>query len=316
MNACVTDAAGERWALPRPTAWRLEYTAGVPCDSFWLRCPWDGGNTTKPADWVEFSAEQGGARVFTGVVDECEVSLSRRGRLLEVSGRGMAARLLDNEALGQDYQTATQKDIIRDHVRPYGITVAPGAQLPAVAQFSVATGSSEWSVVYEFARYYGGVAPRFDREGRLVLSGWDDSGERVVDDSSPLIALVRRDRRYGVLSQVLTRDRWSGAVETVDNRDFAAQGGMARRIITMPAKSSYKAMRYSGQFQLNQSAAELERMELTVGEAFCVWPGDLVTVRHSGLDWNGRYRAVKVTVGMDEGGHWTRMELAPPDVTI
>ena len=89
MNACVTDAAGERWALPRPTAWRLEYTAGVPCDSFWLRCPWDGGNTTKPADWVEFSAEQGGARVFTGVVDECEVSLSRRGRLLEVSGRGM-----------------------------------------------------------------------------------------------------------------------------------------------------------------------------------------------------------------------------------
>ena len=137
-----------------------------------------------------------------------------------------------------------------------------------------------------------------------------------MDDSSPLIALVRRDRRYGVLSQVLTRDRWSGAVETVDNRDFAAQGGMARRIITMPAKSSYKAMRYSGQFQLNQSAAELERMELTVGEAFCVWPGDLVTVRHSGLDWNGRYRAVKVTVGMDEGGHWTRMELAPPDVTI
>ena len=127
-----------------------------------------------------------------------------------------------------------------------GITVAPGAQLPAVAQFSVATGSSEWSVVYEFARYYGGVAPRFDREGRLVLSGWDDSRERVVDDSSPLIALVRRDRRYGVLSQVLTRDRWSGAVETVDNRDFAAQGGMARRIITMPAKSSYKAMRYSG----------------------------------------------------------------------
>ena len=47
MNACVTDAAGERWALPRPAAWRLEYTAGVPCDSFWLRCPWDGGNATE-----------------------------------------------------------------------------------------------------------------------------------------------------------------------------------------------------------------------------------------------------------------------------
>lgn len=316
MTAYVVDADGQRWTLPDPTAWRLEYTSGTPCDSFWLRCLWDRENTARPDSWVEFFAEHEGERVFTGLVDECEAAAGPGGRLLEISGRGMAARLLDNEALGQDYQTATQKDIIRDHVRPYGITVAPGAQLPAVAQFSVATGSSEWSVVYEFARYYGGVAPRFDREGRLVLSGWDDSRERVVDDSSPLIALVRRDRRYGVLSQVLTRDRWSGAVETVDNRDFAAQGGMARRIITMPAKSSYKAMRYSGQFQLDQSAAELERMELTVGEAFCVWPGDLVTVRRSGLDWNGRYRAVKVTVGMDEGGHWTRMELAPPDVTI
>ena len=255
MTAYVVDADGQRWTLPDPTAWRLEYTSGTPCDSFWLRCLWDRENTARPDSWVEFFAEHEGERVFTGLVDECEAAAGPGGRLLEISGRGMAARLLDNEALGQDYQTATQKDIIRDHVRPYGITVAPGAQLPAVAQFSVATGSSEWSVVYEFARYYGGVAPRFDREGRLVLSGWDDSRERVVDDSSPLIALVRRDRRYGVLSQVLTRDRWSGAVETVDNRDFAAQGGMARRIITMPAKSSYKAMRYSGQFQLDQSAS-------------------------------------------------------------
>ena len=313
MNACVTDAAGERWALPRPTAWRLEYTAGVPCDSFWLRCPWDGGNTTKPADWVEFSAEQGGARVFTGVVDECEVSLSRRGRLLEVSGRGMAARLLDNEALGQDYQTATQKDIIRDHVRPYGITVAPGAQLPAVAQFSVATGSSEWSVVYEFARYYGGVAPRFDREGRLVLSGWNDSQERVVDDSTPVLSLVRRDRRYGTLSQVLVRDRWSGRVEAVGNADFQRAGGQARRVITMPTRSSYKAMRYSGQFQLDKSASELAWVEVTVGEPFCLWPGDLVTLQRSGWAWNGRYRAAQVTVGLDSSGCWSKIQLADPD---
>lgn len=316
MNAYMTDASGKEYLLPGLLAWRMEYTAGAPCDSFWLRCGWDADNKVKPGEWVGFRAEYQGERVFTGVVDECEVSVDSSGRLLEAFGRGMAALLLDNEALGEDYQSATQADILRDHVTPYGITTAPGAGLPPVSRFSVSSGSSEWSVVYDFARYYGGVSPRFDRQGRLVLSGWDDSRERVVDDSSPLIALVRRDRRYGVLSQVLTRDRWSGAVETVDNRDFAARGGMARRIITMPAKSSYKAMRYSGQFQLDQSAAELERMELTVGEAFCVWPGDLVTVRRSGLDWNGRYRAVKVTVGMDEGGHWTRMELAPPDVTI
>lgn len=316
MTAYVTDVNQVNWTLPRLLACRLDYTAGTPCDSFWMRCVWDENNTTRPEDWVSFTAEHEGRRVFTGVVDECEVSITNGGRLLEVSGRGMAALLLDNEALGQDYQTATQMDIIRDHVHPYGITMAPGASLPAVSRFSVATGSSEWSVVYEFARYYGGIAPRFDREGRLVLSGWDNSRERVVDDSSPVISLVRRDRRYGVLSQVLMRDRWSGAVETVYNTDFAAGGGRARRVITMPAKSTYKAMRYSGQFQLDKSVSELKRMEITVGQAFCAWPGELVTVQRSGLDWNGRYRAVQVTVGMDDRGWWSRMELAPPDFTV
>jgi len=312
----MIDSAGTRWTLPAPAAWRLEYTAGVPCDSFWLRCPWDGGNAVKPESWVGFQAEHGGERVFTGVVDECEVSIDRNGRMLEVSGRGMAARLLDNEALGQDYQSATQADIIRDHVTPYGIAVAPGGNLPPVSRFSVANGSSEWSVVYEFARYYGGVAPRFDRTGRLVLTGWNDSQERVVDDSSALVSILRRDRRYGVLSRVLVRDRWSGQVEEVVNTSFREKGGQARRVITMPTRSSYKAMRYSGKFQLDKSASELERVEVLLGEAFCAWPGDLVTVRRTDWDWNGRYRAAQVTVGMDGSGYWSGLELAPVDFTV
>ena len=316
MTAYVTDSAGGRWALPSPTAWRMEYTAGVPCDSFWLRCPWDQNNPTLPGSWVRFAADHEGQRVFTGVVDECEVSLSAAGRLLEVSGRGMAALLLDNEALGQDYQSATQADILQNHAAPYGIEAAPGASLPPVSRLSVPTGSSEWSVIYEFARYYGGVAPRFDREGRLVLTGWNDSRERVVDDSAPLISLARRDRRYGALSQVLVRDRWSGRVEQVDNAALLACGGMARRVITMPTRSSYKAMRYSGQFQLEKSAAELERVEVTLGEPFCAWPGDLVTIQRADWDWNGRYRAAQVSVGMDSGGYWTRIELALPDFVI
>ncbi len=316
MTGYMTDARGIRWTLPSLLSWRLDYTAGVPCDSFWLRCTWDEDNTTQPGDWVSFEAWEEGEQVFAGLVDECEVSLSGQGRLLEVSGRGMAARLLDNEALGQDYVTATQADILRDHVTPYGIKTAPGADLPPVSQFSVATGSSEWSVVYEFARYYGGVAPRFDRKGRLVLTGWSDSQERVVGDAAPVTALCCRDRRYGVLSQILVRDRWSGQIETVNNEAFLDSGGLARRVITMPERSSYQAMRYSGQFQLDKSATELHRLELTVAQPFCAWPGDLVRVQRSAWDWNGLYRAVQVSVGMDEGGCWSRLELADPDFTV
>ena len=316
MRGYVTDGAGGRWLLPEAVAWRLEYTAGVPCDSFWIRCPWSRENTANPAAWVRFEAQQEGERVFTGVVDECQVSQNEGGGLLEVSGRGMAALLLDNEALGQDYGTATLEDILRDHVEPYGIAAAPGASLPAVSPFSVSTGSSEWAVVYEFARYYGGIAPRFDREGRLVLTGWPAGEEKLLGDGAPVTELVCRDRRYGVLSQVLVRDRYSGSVQTEENESFAASGGRARRVLTMPGRSNYKAMRYTGQFQLDKSASELERLEVQIAQPFCAWPGELVRIQRSGWERNGLFRVVQTTVGLDVSGEWTRLELARPDFVV
>lgn len=316
MKGYVTDSGGARWALPDLTAWRLEHTAGVPCDSFWLRCLWDGGGDAPPASWVGFTAEEAGERVFTGLVDECEVALTPSGRLLEVCGRGMAARLLDNQALGQDYLYATQADILRDHVTPYQIVTAPGASLPPVAQFSVAAGSSEWSVVYDFARSYGGVVPRFDRQGRLVLSGWEDSQERVVGDKTSLIAMTHRDKRYGALSQVLVQDRWSGQTDLVSSARLQKLGVRARRVITMPARGNFKAMRYTGQFQLDKSASELERLEVELGEVFLAWPGDLVAIQRSDWDHNGRYRVVQAVNAMDSGGLWSRLELAPPDFVL
>lgn len=168
----------------------------------------------------------------------------------------MAARLLDNEALSQDYEIATLADILRDHVTPYGVTVGAQASMGAVSQFSVAAGSSEWSVLYDFARYYNGIYPRFDQLGRLILTPWSNEARVVLDSTVPVTRLVCRDRRYGVLSQVVVRDRYQDWTETVDNPSFQALGGRRRQVITMPGKGQYQAMRYSGQFQLEQSAAE------------------------------------------------------------
>ena len=196
------------------------------------------------------------------------------------------------------------------------ITRLDGAKLPPVSPFSVATGSSEWSVVYDFARYYGGVAPRFDREGRLVLTGWPERAERLIGDGTAVTELVYRDRRYGVLSQVLVRDRYSGQTETVSDEEFIAQGGMARRVMTMPGRSNFQTMRYTGKFQLERAKGERIRLEVEIGEAFSAWPGELVRVQRSGWDRNGLYRVAQSTVGMDSRGYWTRLELAPPDFVV
>ena len=223
----------------------------------------------------------------------------------------MAALLLDNEALGQDYQVATLADILRDHVTPYGIRTAGTAALPAVPGFSVAAGSSEWQVLYQFARYYGGVEPRFDRQGRLVLEPWRDTARRIIDGSTAVSSLAWRYRRYGVLSQVLVRDRTRQTVQPVVNEEFDRRGGQCRRVLTMPGRSSYQAMRYSGAYQLEQSAAERSRLELELPGLFCAWPGELVEVQPGSTgDQDGalageRERAPAWTAG----GSYTRLTL-------
>ena len=289
MTAYVTTAAGRTFQLPVPLSWELNYTAGVPSDSFWVRCPWQAGQGTDPAEWVRFSAAEAGETVFSGVVDECEVNQGAEGLRLEVSGRGMAALLLDNEALGQDYGTATLEDILRDHVAPYGIELSGEASLPAVSPFSVSTGSSE---------------------------GWTEVENLAISDATPVTSLTVRDRRYGVLSQILVRDRVRQTVEQVEATDFLRMGGRCRRVMTMPGRSSYQAMRYSGQFQLDRSAAELVRMEAVVPVLFYGKPGDLVRIQRSDWDRNGSWRVVEASVQADEAGGRTRLELAVPDVVI
>ena len=53
-----------------------------------------------------------------------------------------------------------------------------------------------------------------------------------------------------------------------------------------------------------------------MAQAFAAWPGELVRVARSNWDRNGLYRAARTTVGMDESGDWTRLELVRPDAVL
>lgn len=311
MEGTLTCWDGKKITLPQVTEWAFQYGRGTPCDSFSLTCLWEPEEDIL-AEAVTFTAVEQGETVFTGVVDECERGWDGKGGFLTVSGRSMAARLLDNEALGMDYQVATWQDIVRDHVAPYGVQTVGGG-LSAVPGFSVAVGSSEWQVVYEFCRYYGGITPRFDRLGRLVVSPWEEGKRLVLGEDAAVTALTLRDQRYGVLSQILVRDKTTGAVQTVDNSDFLRRGGRCRRVLTMPGKSSYQAMRYSGSYQLEQSAEELRQLELELPGSFLAWPGDLVEVRLSKPVGRGIWRVAEAVSGMDENGTYTRLILGLPD---
>lgn len=307
---------GAVYVLPTVTAWELRYGLGSPCDSFEVTCLWDTGAEKMLAGATRFFAEEDGERVFTGVVDEYTCVRDGKGSRLELSGRGMQALLLDNGALPVEYQWATAQDILRNHVEPYGISLAGGCSLGAVTKLPVSVGQSEWSVIHDYACCRGGIVPRFDREGRLILSPWDDSVRRRLGDGAAVTGLRYRARRYGMLSQVVVRDKSRNYTETVDDRDFQAQGGCCRRVVSVPRDSGTPAMRFSGEYQLRASRSERESCEVTVAEGFAAWPGELMEVDRSGFGGNGLYRVRESVVTLDGRGLSTRLALGPTDVLV
>ena len=309
MKCWVTTGAGKVISMPTVVKWSFNYGAGTPCDSYEVTCLWDMGQELELADACRFYAEHEGERVFTGVVDEYACVLDGKGGRLELSGRGMAALLLDNEALPAEYQTATAGDIAADHITPYGIETVGGGSLKGVRSFYITSGTSEWSAVREFMEYYNGVEPRFDRRGRLLMDPPEDGEMLVVDDKTPVSALEYRRDRYGVLSEVIVRRRTAGGQQSVTDRAFIAQGGQARRVVTVPNTTGTAAMRYTGDYQLRASRGGLVRCTLTAAGGFLAEPGQLVRIARKGFGANGIYRAVRVQVSCDENGLYTRMEL-------
>lgn len=316
MTGQIVTYEGRAYTLPVPLAWKLEYACGVPCDSFWLELPWQEGEEEIYRKAVRFAAYEGEGRVFTGLIDEVEWTRDRKGSRVVLSGRNMAALLLDNEAEAADYSAATLADILTDHVIPYGIEVAQAADIPPCQNFSIASGSSRWKVVHDFVRYHGKLPPRFDREGRLVAAPFEDTKIRVLDDTVPVTSFQGRERRYGVLSEILVQDKKRKTAERVVNEEFTAQGGQARRILTMTGASGQRAMRYSGQFQLEQSEAGRRRVELTVPDLFFAWPGELLRISRTGCGENGLWRVLESVVTEDSAGRQTRLVLGEPDAAL
>lgn len=309
MTGYLTTYDGRRFALPEAVNWRFQYGCGTPCDSFRYTCAWGTGTDGTLADAVEFEAEEGGETVFHGRVDEYELSWDGTGGRLLVSGRGMAALLLDNEARPADYQVATLEDILRDHVRPYGVRVEAGGSYPPVSGFSVESGSSEWQVLCDFASRHGGAEPRFDRAGALVLAPWADGAARVMDDGAVLTGARLREKRYGALSEVLVRDRVGYGEQRVVDQGFFDRGGRCRRVVTLPGWNAAAALRSSGQERIRESGRERIRLEITCGGTFLAWPGELMELRRTKPGLGGIWRVAESETGVDTDGGYTRLVL-------
>ena len=301
---------GKSYELPVALSWRILRTGSVPCDEIEVCCVYNGELTEVLPQADRFAAYEGAEAVLLGLVDDYEVSVTDKGMTLTISGRGMMARLLDNEVEAAVYQKATLPEILRCHALPWGIGWQGTADGSKGGAFQIQSGESQWSAISGFMESVFGFAPYMTALGELVLSPLAGSGEeRVIDGESPILSCHLREKRYGIISEMLVKDKASGREERVVNEEFAARGGLRRQVLYMPRRSGADAMRYTGGYQIRKSEQGAKQVELKLAGAFLAQPGDIVRLTYAPLQLSGRYDVVEAESRGSAAGTTTKLVL-------
>lgn len=300
MTGYLEDYNGNVYKLPQLTGWELSYGMGEPCDAFEVEFLYEPSMREMLHAAVRFRAEHEGETVFYGVVDEFEAVAGPDGRKVSVRGRSMAALLLDNEAEAAEYYGATLRFILEKHVIPYGVDrIEYGGGIKA-ADFTVASGASQWGVLRDFCRYCGGTQPRFSRDGRLLLTG-EEGARREINCPVATWEQTWKETRYGVVSSVLVKNRALGLNTLVENSDFIRRGGSCRRVVNVPRKKLYDAMRYTGEYQIAESEKGSVCCTLLLPYAFAAFPADIVELEWSPLEVHGEMKVTQAVCRTSDG---------------
>jgi len=308
MTGYFISNAGREWVLPELISWDICHGSGEPCDFFELSFLYDTGMLEMLASATRFRAIHEGETVFYGVVDEYRVCIDDGGATVTVSGRSLAALLLDNEASAADYACLSLNTVLGVHVRDCGVTEIKAAEMPPLLNFTVSSGESEWSVLKRFCAYSAGICPRFSKDGVLILN--KEKGSRIViDDSVPIIKLVRSYDRDGIISEVEVKNRSTFSSCTVKNKDYVNRNGCGRRILNVPRNTSAEAMRYTGEYQIAQSMKGRDYIELTLPKLFAAFPTDTVVLTSGSLGISETLTVTQTRCWADSKGAGTVIRL-------
>ena len=288
METFLTNVWGGQYKLPLLLEWNFSYGAALPCDAFEVSFLFDAAMYSVLRDAVRFYADENGQTVFCGIVDDFEISVSDKGSVAVVHGRGLAALLLDNEAGAAQYGSASIDTVLAGYVYPFGITNVKNVANLSPRALNVESGESCWKVLEDFVWFGCGVRPRFDANGTLLL-GRQEGKKHVIDAKTAVTAQTLKRRRYGVISEAVVKNKAAGTSATVVNEAFKRQGGVCRRVVNVPRRTLNNAMRATGEYQIARSEEDRFSITLTVPALFAAFPGDVVTLADAPTGAAGTY---------------------------
>ena len=108
---------------------------------------------------------------------------------------------------------------------------------------------------------------------------------------------------------LFVKDKAQGISHPVKNQKFLQTGGQRRHVLYMP-RSSDEDRRYTGEYQISQSALEQVEIEMELPFSFAAMPGDQVSLSLSRLNLSGRFEVVRSRNRMDGDGERTELTLS------
>ena len=173
--------------------------------------------------------------IFRGVVDEQEKIISSAGAFLRISGRSMAALLLDNESVPVTYNHPSAGIIFERHVEPFRITTKDNPDRTYFSELVVTKGESNWQALSHFCKSCLSSVPRISGRGELFFSGEESDREVVFSDTRGDILYrsieetVRRCEEISCVNIKVTNA--SGYHTKVENEDAKKRGILRERYL-------------------------------------------------------------------------------------
>lgn len=300
MTGKITSPDGKAWTLPQLLSYRVEWSDGRACDAIELEFPAAAGDAAALEAVTRVWAYEAERTVFCGVVDEVTVTLDGRGRTAVLTGRGLGARLRDNQVRANTYQRATIRDILALYATPYGIFRTDGTIKNAVSSFAVDSGDTAWQALAGFCRHAAGRTPYFSPDGTLMLGPPETRPSlRLTDEGA--ISAEARTCWYGVISEQVSVDRSSGRQTAEQNAEFLKAGGFARRVTARGGESVHASEKTAAQ-RVAEAAEGWKTLTVTLPGSFLAEVGQLADVALQNLGVSGQFRVTDVTSRLDSGG--------------
>lgn len=228
MRYIALDKNENKIDLKKPMFVKISRDIDAPCDALYAIFP-AISNINELKSIEVFDSEH---LVFSGIIDEQALECSNNGCFIKISARNMAALLIDNEAIPQNYERASLKVIFDRHIKPYGFTDFIGNEEPFADKFIVYKGMSEWDVLYSFCYKFLRTHPRVVNNTVIDASGIYQSSNKINIDSRSSIKYKSINyliKRYKRISEVFIRTKNNASYDVRAYDKSAIEDGISRK---------------------------------------------------------------------------------------